>query len=178
MKIEKPWNNQMQFWQAREPFFKMEEAELFEKYRKEKKNNGDHGLLNAFPYFADIPIGISAMREHCYDFGELYERDVVYTKQLYPGVVKRIQTEVEDACDALDYENSMIYDAYPDKEGLRQVTVEIYKNLIHLPEIQKVLEKNKKNQEEEGLELLVFLIEILFYHELLHRREKRRRQYR
>lgn len=49
-------------------------------------------------------------------------RDYEYFKSLYPRKVKRLQVFVEAAVDEMDYEGSPIYDEYPDRLLLEQLT--------------------------------------------------------
>lgn len=43
------------------------------------------------------------------------DRDLRYLQQMYPADAKRMQRKVEEACDKLEYEGSMMYDEYPDR---------------------------------------------------------------
>ena len=52
-----------------------------------------------------------------------------YWRSMYPKRMKRIQEKIEETCDMLDYENSPMYDEYPDKIYLRHVCREIYDQL-------------------------------------------------
>ena len=55
-----------------------------------------------------------------------YERDMQKLKDLYPKEVKSIQALVEDECDKMEYEGSLMFDEYPDKLMLRQIVNRIY----------------------------------------------------
>ena len=55
-----------------------------------------------------------------------YERDMQKLKALYPKEVKSIQALVEDECDKMEYEGSLMFDEYPDKLMLRQIVNRIY----------------------------------------------------
>lgn len=46
------------------------------------------------------------------------ERDLQYLQQMYPADAKRMQRKVEEACDRLEYEGSMMYDEYPDRVSM------------------------------------------------------------
>ena len=46
-------------------------------------------------------------------------RDYEYLKSLYPDMAKRILPFVEEECDRMEADSSMIYDEYPDKLQLR-----------------------------------------------------------
>lgn len=59
-----------------------------------------------------------------YPYPDLYmsemetERDLQYLQQMYPADAKRMQKKVEEACDQLEYEGSMMYDEYPDRVSM------------------------------------------------------------
>ncbi len=55
-----------------------------------------------------------------------YERDMQKLKDLYPKEVKSIQALVEEECDKMEYEGSLMFDEYPDKLMLRQIVNRIY----------------------------------------------------
>lgn len=52
-------------------------------------------------------------------------RDFEYFSTLCPGKLRGIQSEVEAACDRLDYKGSPIYDEYPDHVAMEQLSREI-----------------------------------------------------
>lgn len=52
-------------------------------------------------------------------------RDFEYFSMLCPGKLRGIQTEVRAACDRLDYKGSPIYDEYPDRTAMEQISREI-----------------------------------------------------
>ena len=43
------------------------------------------------------------------------ERDMKKMKELYPEVAKDVLSVVEDECDQMEYDGSMMFDEYPDK---------------------------------------------------------------
>ncbi|EOT28658.1 hypothetical protein C805_00179 [Eubacterium sp. 14-2] len=55
-----------------------------------------------------------------------YEKDMQKLKDLYPKEVKSIQALVEEECDKMEYEGSLMFDEYPDKLMLRQIVNRIY----------------------------------------------------
>lgn len=103
-----------------------------------------------------------------YDDGRLEERDVEYMKSLYPDAAKKLLPYVEEECDRMEYQNSMMYDEYPDKLQLRMMCSRVY-------------DKVKKNEwmlDEDGeAEGLRDLLEVLVYEELMHRRRDSRRRH-
>ena len=57
---------------------------------------------------------------------EAFETDYDYMKSLYPVVVRKIQAEVDDQCDQLEYTGSCMFDEYPDKVHLSTIINTIY----------------------------------------------------
>lgn len=55
-----------------------------------------------------------------------YERDMDRMKNLYPKEVRGIQACVEEECDKMEYEGSMMFDEYPDRLMLGQIVNRIY----------------------------------------------------
>lgn len=110
-------------------------------------------------------------------------RDVEYMKSMYPMSAKKILPYVEEECDRMEYEGSMIYDEYPDrlllylmagriydrmKEGeKKEIAMEIEKEQVETQE----LKRKKKDREET----LMDLVQILLYQEIVQRRCRHRR---
>ena len=65
------------------------------------------------PYYMAYPMPFE------YDDERKERQDMEYMKSLYPNAVKRILPFVEDECERMEYEGSMIYDEYPDMLGIR-----------------------------------------------------------
>ena len=55
-----------------------------------------------------------------------YERDMEQLKRLYPQEVRTIQELVEEECDKMEYEGSMMFDEYPDRLMMRQICDRVY----------------------------------------------------
>ncbi|MFA9377773.1 MAG: hypothetical protein ACERKZ_13590 [Lachnotalea sp.] len=72
------------------------------------------------PYYEGFKFPIDTSEE------EQMERDTEYMKSLYPSQAKNIQALVDDECDKLEYEGSIMFDEYPDKLGLRKIRMDIY----------------------------------------------------
>ena len=124
-----------------------------------------------------------------------------YMKSLYPDAAKRILPYIEEECDRLEYQCSMIYDEYPDQLQLRMMCKRICENVkkhekfwmeCEYPEIsshsERELEENsavkdtgKIRGQEQPLgpmrqDWLQNLVEVMLYQELLRRRREGRRR--
>lgn len=116
------------------------------------------------------------------------DRDMEYMKNLYPSVAKKIQICVENECDKLEYDSSMMFDQYPDKLMLRLLVNKIYDEVLkenNIPEdLMEDLEdsveamsgpnrchgKNCKHRNN----WLNDLVEVLLYNEMYKRRCRHR----
>lgn len=58
-----------------------------------------------------------------------YEKDMERMKELYPREVKRILEYVEDECDKMEYEGSLMFDEYPDRLMLEMIVDRIYQRV-------------------------------------------------
>lgn len=169
-------------WQDKTPFpdlgdsFPSGKCRSIRECQKElwEKANINPQMAHSHLLTYNIPLGMPAMQSYCYGNRNNYERDAAYTKKMYPGIIRRIQTEVEDRFDSLEYENSIIYDAYPDKEGLQSIVREVYEKVLILPGIQKIVSLKGDTVSDEGWNnLLYYITEILFYQELVLRRNRK-----
>jgi hypothetical protein len=86
------------------------------------------------PYYEGFKFPIDTSEE------EQMERDIQYMKSLYPTQAKNIQMLVDEECDKLEYDGSIMFDEYPDKLGLRKIGMDIYLKM-NQDEIQE--EKNE-----------------------------------
>ena len=110
------------------------------------------------------------------------ERDMKKMKELYPEVAKDVLSVVEDECDQMEYDGSMMFDEYPDKVMFEQIKNRIY---------DKVQEKYPVEEEDDRDQAMVMqqevyrrypprknwlgdIIEVLLYQEMYRRRCRRR----
>jgi len=96
-----------------------------------------------------------------------YEKDMERMKELYPREVKRIQDMVDEECDKMEYEGSLMFDEYPDRMMLGQITDRI---------ADRMREADGKNLEaSQRRDDLRNLIGVLLNHEMYRRRCRHRR---
>ncbi len=81
-------------------------------------NPGDYG--QKMPFYMTYPIQSIYMTEM------EYEEDMERMKNLYPSEVRKIQSIVEDECDKLEYDGSLMFDEHPDRLMLRRISDRIY----------------------------------------------------
>ena len=75
------------------------------------------------------PFYIANMQNQEENWEALEEKDWDYIKGMYPQMAKEIQEKVEEACDKLEYDGSMMFDEYPDKLMMRNICDRIYKEM-------------------------------------------------
>lgn len=105
---------------------------------------------NRLPYYMTYPMPL------IYDDERMNRRDYDYMKSVYPDTAKRLIPFVEEECDRMEYDGSMMYDEYPDKLKLRLMCGRIY-------------DRAKDGEESPG-KWLRDMIEVMAYQELLRRR--------
>lgn len=73
-----------------------------------------------------MPFYMSYPMQNLYLTEMEYEKDMDRMKELYPSGVKRILEIVEEECDKMEYEGSLMFDEYPDRLMLEMVIDRIY----------------------------------------------------
>lgn len=84
------------------------------------------------------PMGIPLYPLYGYDNSDDLDRDLEYMKQLYPSLARNILPYVEDECDQMEYEGSMMFDEYPDRFGIDRIVDRIYDKVKDMDEEPKV----------------------------------------
>lgn len=95
------------------------------------------------------------------DDGRKAREDYDYMKSIYPDAAKRLLPFVEEECDRLMYDGSMIYDEYPDQLQLRLMC-------------KRICERAKEGEEEPG-QWFRDLTQVMVCQELCQRRAEYRR---
>lgn len=97
---------------------------------------------------------------------EIEEDDYQYITKMYPAVAREILELIEDSCDRLEYEGSMMFDQYMDRTSVLGMADRIY-------------DKIKYREKEEGMKkdsMLYQMILVLLGSEMCHRRCRYRRK--
>ncbi len=77
-----------------------------------------------------MPFYMSYPMQNLYLTEMEYEKDMDRMKELYPKEVKRILEYVEDECDKMEYEGSLMFDEYPDRLMLEMVVDRICRKVM------------------------------------------------
>ena len=94
------------------------------------------------------------------------ETDAALLKSLYPAKARRIWPLVEDVCDRLEYDGSIMFDEYPDKNLVRRQVLRIQERVGNVTSGIKDEDENRRLKD---------LIEMLLYQEMYRRRQRRAR---
>jgi hypothetical protein len=111
-----------------------------------------------------FPFYVAYANPMMYDGEKVQENELERMKAYYPKTARAIQEEVEKQCDLMDYEGSRIYDEYPDRLMLREMSRGIRRKME--PQLESC---------EAPAGLLDDLIEVLLYQEIWGRRCRRQR---
>lgn len=133
------------------------------------------------PYYMAYPMPFS------YDDERTERMDYEYLKSMYPDIPKRILPYVEEECDRMEYENSMIYDEYPDKLQLKLMCRRVFDRIkkfeksLQIPDLccgreEDAYEDGKTLDGISSDQTLRSLTEVMVYQELYKRRCDHRRR--
>ena len=111
-------------------------------------------MENKLPFYMTYPIPL------LYDDERLNRRDYDYMKSIYPDTAKRMVPYIEEECDRMEYDGSMMYDEYPDRLQLHLMCRRIY--------------DHAKEEEKDPGKWLQDLVEVMVYQELCRRRQEHR----
>ena len=75
-------------------------------------------------------------------------RELTYWQEHYPEKIKRLQKYVEEVCDKVDYDDSMIYDEQPDAVALQQLANHILERAMEDTMLQPLDEDMEEMVEE------------------------------
>lgn len=134
-------------------------------------------MEHKLPYYMAYPMDLKEYGEEKRD-----RRDVDYMKSIYPMSAKKILPYVEEECDRMEYEGSMIYDEYPDRLLLYMMAGRIYDRMKEGEKKEIAMEIEKEQVETQDLkrkkrdreETIMDLVQILLYQEIVQRRCRHR----
>ena len=66
-------------------------------------------MENKLPFYMAYPVPL------LYNDDRNARRDYDYMKSIYPDTAKRVLPYMEEECDRMEYDGSMMYDEYPDR---------------------------------------------------------------
>ena len=126
------------------------------------------------PYQMQMQAGLSMQMQGNYLKEMEYEKDLDRMRELYPNEVKKIQKYVDEECDIMEYEGSLMFDEYPDKTMLSLVSKRIMDKIAQDSEKDEVETSECCGGSRRGGGLSD-LVEVLLYNEMYRRRCRHRR---
>ena len=130
--------------------------------------------VNRMPFYMTYPM------QNLYLTEMEYEKDMERMKELYPREVKRILDLVEEECDRMEYEGSLMFDEYPDRFMLEQISDRITEKMRLSDE--NNMEASQRQEDFSSYRShmgqrddLRSLIAVLLNHEMYRRRCRHRR---
>ncbi|PKM49380.1 MAG: hypothetical protein CVV02_16455 [Firmicutes bacterium HGW-Firmicutes-7] len=99
-----------------------------------------------------IPQDMQRPMDEDVDYDDDDQADVQYMKSLYPDMCKRIQVLVDEECDKLEYDDSIMYDEYPDKEAIISIVGRIYVKMekeCAVPKMDVDIQSDEENVEAQ-----------------------------
>ena len=84
-------------------------------------------------------------------------REIEYLKSMYPPEIKMLQNYVSEACDRMDYQNSPMYDEYPDGMMVNRICGSICDTVLSVEGVETIekmwnIREDKVKTEELSLE--------------------------
>lgn len=130
------------------------------------------------PYYMAYPMPLE------YDDERKERRDIEYMKTMYPDEVKRILPFVEDECDRMEYDGSMMYDEYPDMLSVQRMCSRVCDRIREIGILNMEIEEQPDTEMETQQRKsghgknrnLREIVEVLLLHEMMRRRAEYRRQ--
>lgn len=119
------------------------------------------------PYYMTYPMPFQ------YDDERTEQRDFEYMKSMYPETAKRLLPYIEDECDRMAYEGSVVYDEYPDQLQMRMICRRIYdrvKDTDAAEQMQMEMQERAGDRSRRRDDWLFDMIQIMVYQELFRRR--------
>ena len=114
------------------------------------------------PFYMAYPV------PYLFDQEKEQDRDLQVMKSFYSETAAQVQELVEQECDRMEYDGSMMFDDYPDKLMMRQICRRIEEKLLGDGTEMEAMNRTRG----EGLR---DLIGVLLYNEMYRRRCRRRR---
>lgn len=110
------------------------------------------------PFYMTYPI------KYPYNQENNAVRDIEYLREMYPAEAKKLLERIEEVLDRMDYEESMIYDEYPDRWQLYHLAESIVRIL------KNEAEEKAEEIKQEKWEWISDMVQVLLLDEIFNRR--------
>lgn len=118
------------------------------------------------PFYMTYPLPMTWEEE------DTVMRDLDYLIQMYPRQARKYKEMISHILDTMDYNGSMIYDEYPDRLALFQLSEDVWKRIRQEETAREAAEGGDQGpvRGEDYWEHIKELIQILLYYEIFRRR--------
>lgn len=110
------------------------------------------------PFFMTYPMKYPLQQEN------VTARDIQYLREMYPAEAKKLLARISEVLDKMDYEESMIYDEYPDRWSMYRLAESIV----------MILKNDAKASgdaySKEHWDWVSDMVQVLLFDEILNRR--------
>lgn len=110
------------------------------------------------PFYMTYPVKYPLQQEN------RAARDIEYLREMYPAEAKKLLARISDILDDIDYEESMIYDEYPDRWQLYRLAESIVRIL------KNDAVENGEEFSDEHWEWVSDMVQVLLFDEIFNRR--------
>lgn len=114
------------------------------------------------PFYMSYPV------RYPYDQENKVARDMEYLREMYPKEAQKLLVRIAEILDRMDYEESMIYDEYPDRWQLYRLAENIVKIL------KDDAARNEEVHSAEKWEWISDMVQVLLFDEIFNRRHGRK----
>lgn len=129
------------------------------------------------PFYMTYPLPFT------YEEEDTVMRDLEYLQQMYPKTAKKYREVVHETLRIMDYEGSFIYDEFPDRLRLEQITDTIVEKIKSTQKKESPIEAVKKTEEtfDEAVELsekwqmVKEIVQLVLFYEIYKRRHEQDR---
>lgn len=112
---------------------------------------------------------------------KMTERELRMMKSMYPSAARTLLPFVEEECDKMEYEGSVMYDEYPDPTTIYNIQERIYQQVKEQFDVEEEapdeilsMQLNRRRRDPRGKNWLDDLARVLLLQEIHHRRCRRR----
>jgi len=126
------------------------------------------------PFYMQYPMyGIWDEQQQCM-------KDYEYMRQMYPREIAKMQDCVEDVCDRMEYDGSVMYEEYPDRVSMILLRNEIMERMRNEQSLMDEFAVQETSQEVAGQSRqrdswIAKMIDVLLCNEFCRRRQRRRK---
>lgn len=120
-------------------------------------------MENKLPYYMAYPMPL------VYDDERRERMDYEYMKSMYPDIAKKLLPYIEDECDRMEFEGSMIYDEYPDRLQLMLIGRRLLDN-ARKDKVFSELERETGKKGNKDRNWIQDFIQVMLYQEIYKRR--------